>query len=262
VANHEPAKATDELDVRGPALNATAEALLGLGELDRAMEAYERVADSGLPGTSPARAFYEIGRALGDAGRDDEATRAFRRAGKIKEEPGAHEVPHAEMAERALTRLASGGGVARPHAEVLAQELAGALRQCDGRALRRLASPSHFAVGLGGHFHFADPNETIDRLEPDLMDSDVRCDAPALKRCGGRLAPRHARLGRRVVRGHRALHRRAHPGRLGVDGDQPAGADGRVVQGHRAGRPRHQPAAQPPRSGLRGPRGPACARAH
>ena len=83
--------------------------------------------------------------------------RAFQRVGKIKEEPGAHEVPHAEMAKRALTRLESGGAVARPHAEVLAQELAGALRRRDGRALRRLASPSHFAVGLGGHFHFADP---------------------------------------------------------------------------------------------------------
>jgi hypothetical protein len=159
---------------------------LGLGELDRAMEAYERVADSGLPGTSPARAFYEIGRALSDAGRDDEATRAFRRVGKIKEEPGAHEVPHAEMAKRALTRLESRGAVARPHAEVLAQELAGALRRRDGRALRRLASPSHFAVGLGGHFHFADPNETIDRLEPDLLGSEVRCDPRALKGCGGR----------------------------------------------------------------------------
>jgi tetratricopeptide (TPR) repeat protein len=186
VANHEPIPSTAELDVRGAALSATAEAHAALGDVDAALEAYARLADSKLPGASAPRALYEAARLAAEVRRDDEARKLFQRVAGLEEKPGSHEVPHAELAKRAITRMESGGAVARPHAEELVVELAGALRRRDGRALRRLASPSHFAVGLGGHFHFSDPGEIIDRLDPDLDRSEVRCDARALKGCGAR----------------------------------------------------------------------------
>ena len=184
VPDHQPS--VKELDVRGEALKATAEAFEALGDTDAAMETHERLAGSGLPGWSPARAFYEQGRIAAEARRDDEARKAFARAGDVKEEPGTAEVPYADLAKRATTRLDAGAGVARPTAEALAHELATALRRRDGRSLRALASPTHFAVGLGGHFHFADPAEMLDRVEPDLRASEVRVDARALTGCGAR----------------------------------------------------------------------------
>jgi hypothetical protein len=181
VGEHEPVAGTAELDVRGQALKAAAEAHVGLDDVDGALEAYARLAESKLPGTSPGRALLELGRVAADARRDDDAKKSFQRAAKLKDKPVA------ELARRALTRLDVGGAVARPSAEALTRELAGALRRRDGRALRRLASPSHFSVGLGTHFHFADPMELVDRLEPDLHGSSVRCDARALAGCGPRL---------------------------------------------------------------------------
>jgi hypothetical protein len=175
-----------ELDVRGETLKATAEAYEAVGDVDAAMEAHERLAGAGLPGWSPARAFYEQGRIAAEARRDDEARKAFARAGDVNEEAGAAEVPYTDMAKRAVARLEAGAAVARPTAEALAHELATALRRRDGQALRTLASPTHFAVGLGGHFHFADPAEMLDRLEPDLKRSEVRVDARVLTGCGAR----------------------------------------------------------------------------
>jgi murein DD-endopeptidase MepM/ murein hydrolase activator NlpD len=186
VPNHEPIPTTAELDVRGAALSATAEAHASLGDVDAALDAYTRLAESKLPGTSPARALYEAGRLAAEVRRDDDAKRLFQRVAKLKEKPASHQVPYPDLAKRALTRLDVGGAVARPHAEAIAGEIAGALRRRDGRALRSLASASHFAVGLGGHFHFADGQEVIDRLEPDLLGSEVRCDARSLKGCGAR----------------------------------------------------------------------------
>jgi len=184
VPDHQPS--VKEFDVRGEAVKATAEAYEAVGDVDAAMESYERLAASGLPGSSAARAWYEQGRVAADARRDDEARGAFARAGDVKPEGGYEEVPYADMAKRAVTRLEAGAGVARPSAEDLARELAAALRRRDGRALRALASPTHFAVGLGGHFHFADPVELLDRLEPDLESSEVRVDARVLTGCGAR----------------------------------------------------------------------------
>ena len=175
-----------EFDVRGEAVKATAEAYEAVGDVDAAMESYKRLAASGLPGSSAARAWYEQGRVAADARRDDEARRAFARAGEVKPEGGYEEVPYADMAKRAVVRLEAGAGVARPSAEDLARELAAALRRRDGRALRALVSPTHFAVGLGGHFHFADPVELLGRLEPDLQSSEVRVDARVLTGCGAR----------------------------------------------------------------------------
>jgi tetratricopeptide (TPR) repeat protein len=179
VPDHQPSPLTRELDVRSEALRATAEAFEALGDADAAMEAHERLAGSGLPGSSPARGWYEQGRIAAEARRDDDARKAFARVGDVKPEPGREEVPYPEMAKRAAARLDAGAAVARPHAEDLARELAVALRRRDGRALRDLASPTHIAVGLGGHFHFADPGELLGRLEQDLKASEVRTDARA-----------------------------------------------------------------------------------
>lgn len=186
VLNHEPVSTVREFDVRGVALLATAEAFAGLGDGDAAIGAYAQLAESDLPGTSAARAWYELGRTAADAGRDDDARQAFLRVGEAKEEPDSAQVPYAEMATRAAERLEAGGAVARPDAEVLARELAGALRRRDVQALRSLASPTHFAVGLGGHFHFVDIEETLDRISKDLNGSEVRSDPRALAGCGGR----------------------------------------------------------------------------
>lgn len=186
VPERQPSPTVKEFDVRGGALQATAEAFEAVGDADAAMDAHERLAGSGLPGSSPARAFYEQGRMAADARRDDEARKAFERAGAAPQEGGYEEVPYADMAKRAVARLEAGAAVARPSPEALAHELATALRRRDARALRALASPTHFAVGLGGHFHFADPVEMLDRLEPDLQSSEVRVDARVLTGCGAR----------------------------------------------------------------------------
>jgi hypothetical protein len=186
VPDHQPSPLTKELDVRSEALRATAEAFEALGDVDAAMEAHQRLAESGLPGSSPARAWYELGRVAAEARRDDEARKAFARVRDAKQEAGSDEVPYADMSKRATDRLDAGGAVARPTAEDLGRELAGALRRRDGRALRDLASPTHFAVGLGGHFHFADPGEMLGRVEQDLKASEVRTDARALTGCGAR----------------------------------------------------------------------------
>ena len=156
VPEREPVAASDAFDVRGEAMKATAEAYDALGDVDAAMEAHARLAESGLPGTSPARAWYEQGRVAAEARRDDEARTAFSRVADAEAGTGPAEVPYADLAKRAAARLDAGAAAARPHAEDLARELAAALRRRDRKALRGLASPTHFAVGLGGHFHFAD----------------------------------------------------------------------------------------------------------
>jgi len=185
VPDRQPSTA-HELDVRAGALAATADAHEAVGDTDAALEAHERLAGSGLPGAHPARAFYEQGRIAAEARRDDDARKAFERAGGAPPGGGHEEVPYADMAKRAIARLEAGAAVARPSAEDLARELATALRRRDGRALRALASPTHFAVGLGGHFHFADPVGMLDRFEPDLQSSEVRVDGRVLTGCGAR----------------------------------------------------------------------------
>ena len=180
VGEHEPVAGVAELDVRSQALKSAAEAHVALDDVDGALEDYARLAESKLPGASQARALLELGRVAAGARRDDDAKKAFQRVAKLKDKSLA------DLAQRALTRLDVGGAVARPSAEALAAELAGALRRRDGRALRRLASPSHFSVALGTHFHFANPTEIIDRLEPDLFGSTVRCDHRRLSGCGPR----------------------------------------------------------------------------
>ena len=149
-----------------------------------------------LPGSSPARGFYEQGRIAAEARRDDDARKAFARAGEVKEEPGSRGGPLRRPGQRAIARLDAGPAAARPTAEGLAHELATALRRRDGGALRALASPTHFAVGLGGHFHFADSAEMLDRLEPDLKASEVHVDARALTGCGARRHVDDRRAGR------------------------------------------------------------------
>ena len=59
-----------------------------MGDVDAAMEGHERLAGSGLPGAHPARAYYEQGRLAAEARRDDEARRAFERAGGAPQEGG------------------------------------------------------------------------------------------------------------------------------------------------------------------------------
>ena len=141
VPDHQPS--VKELDVRGEALKATAEAFEALGDADAAMEAHERLAGSGLPGSSPARAFYEQGRIAAEARRDDEARKAFARAGDVKEEPGAAEVPYADLAKRAVARLEAGAGrrpAERRGPRARARDRAAATRR-PGPARPRLPDP-------------------------------------------------------------------------------------------------------------------------
>ncbi len=91
----------------------------------------------------------------------------------------------AQLARRALDRLADGNVPYRGSATELADDLTTLLERRDTRGLERLASRTHFAVGpVGGHIGF-ESREILEEFLQDLTQGDVRVKRQLLG-CGGK----------------------------------------------------------------------------
>ena len=148
---------------------------------DEATSALQRLIKRG--GGDAVRGHDRMGMLAERRGDDKAAIAAYRRAAKI--DAGPHLLETRERARRDAARLLGDRAHLRATAEALADELARALRRGDMPALRRLASPTHFSLGvIGGHQDFRDPAEILARVEEDLTTSTTRADGARLTGCG------------------------------------------------------------------------------
>ena len=172
----------------GIALEQQATCHEALEETDEAIGALQRASRAQGDDRADAWFRYEIGRVAEAAGRDDEAVRSFRQAADSSDEAPRGEVSIPDVARRAADRLESDRAWVRPSVNELASEVTGALRAGDGDRLRRLASPTHFSVGLlGSERQFVETERTLDLFIEELANSDVSANPAALHGSGGKL---------------------------------------------------------------------------
>lgn len=86
------------------------------------------------------------------------------------------------FARRALQRLENGKGASfAASPQILAQDLARALRGKDARTLVDLASPTHFSLGIGTHRTFSQSQRVLTELAGALKGSNLRFDPYSLR---------------------------------------------------------------------------------
>jgi tetratricopeptide (TPR) repeat protein len=179
----DPGKIPGSRELHSVALEQLAYAYDRAERFDEADAALERLAARG--GADAIRGCDRLGQLAERQGDDNGAIAAYRRAAKGKTGVGLDETR--ERARRDVKRLQGGRDHLRPSPEALAAELARAVRRRDLAALRRLASPTHFSVGLvGGHTSFRDADEILDRIADDLKGSHTRADAERLSGSGAK----------------------------------------------------------------------------
>ena len=167
------------------ALEQLATAQARLGKVDEAFSTHISLAQQ-FPKRS-ASAYYEGGGIAENAGRVSDAIKAYELCLSQPQSTDSSRVSFQELATRGRTRLQGGGNWFFPNPEELATRLAGALRSKDSTTLRKLASPTHFTVGVAGaHRDFFDPEQLLALLENDLSASSPRCDHAALTGGGGK----------------------------------------------------------------------------
>ncbi|MFI5897579.1 tetratricopeptide repeat protein [Actinoplanes sp. NPDC051513] len=171
----------------GLALQQAATCHEAMGRFEQAADCFKQIVQAGTGDTSPAWCYREIGRLAEAAGRREEATQAYRQAAEAIDVPSRTMANIPDLARRDAERLTRGPDWVRAP-EQLARELADALRRGDGDHLERLASPTHFTIGLsGGERQFVEPGPLLRELRSDLADSDVAVDAAAIRGAGGKL---------------------------------------------------------------------------
>jgi len=179
----DPGKVPGSHSLHSVALEQLAYAYDRAERFDKAAATLERLAARG--GADAIRGYDRLGQLAERQNDDKGAIAAYRRAAKGKAGAGLDETR--ERARRDAERLQGGRDHLRPSPVALATELARAVRRRDLTALRRLASPSHFSVGLvGGHASFRDAGEIFDRIAGDLKSSQPRADAERLGGCGAK----------------------------------------------------------------------------
>lgn len=150
-----------------------------LGNPEEASRAYGRIAEGFAESTSVAWAHYEQGRVAEEAGNDKEALAAYDRAAKAPDVPASTQLGTHELARRAAERIRKPGEGIRPQPEYVARELARALEQRDDATLGRLASPTHFTLGvMHSERHFVEREKVLGQLVSDLQSSKVRSTRP------------------------------------------------------------------------------------
>ncbi|HYO64374.1 MAG TPA: peptidoglycan DD-metalloendopeptidase family protein [Pyrinomonadaceae bacterium] len=177
--------ARDTTPLQGFALKQTALCHESLGDWHAAVETYRALADGFPSYGTPARWHYRAGAVSEQAGRTEAAAEFYRRAAEEAGDPAAAPDEYRDLARRAAARLENPGR-RLPSARALAEELARALRAGDVEALRRLASPTHFAAGLT-HLHFIPFDALAEAFRADLAESRVSADPFALEGAGDKL---------------------------------------------------------------------------
>ena len=123
--------------------------------------------------------------ALEEAGNDKEALAAYERATKATDVPASTQLGTHELARRAAERIRKPGEGIRPQPEYVARELARALEQRDDATLGKLASPTHFTLGvMHSERHFVEREKVLGQLVADLRSSKVLVDPTASFGCG------------------------------------------------------------------------------
>jgi hypothetical protein len=156
----------EALDPAVGALFHKAHAAAQTGARSTAISTFRELAS--LTTDDPAPLFH-AGRLADEGGDDTQAAELYR--GAAGTSPSRRTDDPAELARRALLRLETGHAEFAPTAERAAEFLSAALERPDGRRLRSLVSPTHFAAGpIGGHTAF----ETEDLLDSLCADLSLR----------------------------------------------------------------------------------------
>jgi tetratricopeptide (TPR) repeat protein len=156
-----------------------------LGETDQSIEIYNRLAEKHEPDN--AWALFHIGRVSENSGDVDAAIAAYSKAAGATDTLNQNGFPIPDLAERAAERLKNPSKGFYDHPQEVANSLAEALRRKDMAALRRLASTTHFSVGVaGGCGYFADRDLILDRIATDLKLGERYVDPIDLQGEGGK----------------------------------------------------------------------------
>jgi Peptidase family M23/Abnormal spindle-like microcephaly-assoc'd, ASPM-SPD-2-Hydin len=138
------------------------------GDAGTAIATYKELA---ARSDEPAEPLFQAGLVAESTGDDDQAAALYGYAASPHVTPRTDDP--AQLARRALHRLAAGPGGYQSHGPALAEVLATALEARDIATLAQLLGRSHFAVGpLGGHLAFAEP-DLLEHFYRDLLDSTV-----------------------------------------------------------------------------------------
>jgi len=156
-------------------LQSAAQAHARLGEVREAIATLAEAADSYTGACYPANLAYTAGCIAERANLLPEAIEAFTTATKAEDPFRRISEQCRDLAERCLRRLQSKRSGVRPSAEILAQELSTALSERNARALKELASPTHFSIAaLGSERGFIDAEPVLEILLEDLAGSELK----------------------------------------------------------------------------------------
>jgi len=130
---------------------------------------------------------FRTGQILEEAFKDRDAQRAYRRVTSNADDLHRTDVPLPELARRAAGRL-EGKGTLEAFPDRLAKALVRALEKRDIKALARLASRTHFSLGVAGsETDFLGFSKLEASLKQDLGRSKILADPAALSGSGGKL---------------------------------------------------------------------------
>ena len=156
-------------------LQSAAQAHARLGEVREAIATLAEAADNYGGACYPANLAYTAGCIAERANLLPEAIEAFTTATKAEDPFRRTGEQCRDLAERCLRRLQSKRSGVRPSAEILAQELSTALSERNARALKELASPTHFSIAaLGSERGFIDAEPVLEILLEDLAGSELK----------------------------------------------------------------------------------------
>lgn len=178
----ETGRVAADLDIVSGALYHKAQSALLAGDVSTAIATYLDLAHHRPADADP---FFHAGRLAEQTGQVDRAADFYRRAARDSPPQRPGPIGPAELARRALLRLAVPSERFAPTPELAARSLTDALKRGDAQRLRSLVSTTHFQVGpVGGHPMF-ETGDVLDELVRDLAESRVTV-VPGLFGAGGK----------------------------------------------------------------------------
>ncbi len=168
------------------ALEQMANCHASLGRPERAVQCLSTAL--ALPGhDAESWLHFRTAQILEENFKDRDAQRAFRRVTSNADDLHRTDVPLPELARRAAARL-EGKGPLETFPDRLSTKLVRALEKRDMKTLARLASRTHFSLGVAGsETDFLDFGEIEASLKQDLRRSKIVADPAALLGSGGKL---------------------------------------------------------------------------
>ena len=146
-------------------------------EYKRAADAHKLNLEKFSSGRSRALLQYRIARLAERAGRTNDAINGFNRAARLSDRPEETQVSIRELARRDAARLKSDHGWMFREFEDLAHELALRLERKQTGKLEKLASPTHFSLGVHcGEADFTGREKVLGLFFRDLLKSNVNVD--------------------------------------------------------------------------------------